>query len=38
MDHIPRRTPSEPIDLAAVPDFDLGALLVQPSLRRLNRG
>jgi Tol biopolymer transport system component/DNA-binding winged helix-turn-helix (wHTH) protein len=38
MDHIPRRTPSEPIDLAAVPDFDLGALLVQPSLRRVSAG
>ena len=36
MDQFARVTPSEPINLIAVADFDLGALLVQPSLRRVS--
>jgi hypothetical protein len=38
MDQVARFTPSEPINLVDVPDFDLGALLVQPSLRRVSAG
>ena len=38
MDQFARLTPCEPINLIAVPDFGLGGLLVQPSLRRVTTG
>jgi DNA-binding winged helix-turn-helix (wHTH) protein/tetratricopeptide (TPR) repeat protein len=38
MDNFARLTPNEPINLIAVPDFDIGTLLVQPSLRRVSAG
>jgi DNA-binding winged helix-turn-helix (wHTH) protein/Tol biopolymer transport system component len=36
MDQFARLTPSEPITLIEVPDFELGGLLVRPSLRRVS--
>ena len=38
MDQATRIALSEPINLIAVPDFELGALLVQPSLRKVSAG